>query len=191
MQTALKLLQDTYRFGERYILGGHSCGATLAFQCVMNGLQLPGGGSSGGNVVHPIAILGTEGIYDLRLLRDTHRHISAYQEFTQDAFGPDESVWDAASPAFRGKDGDGSSGVQRGWGSGRLAVLAQSAEDSLVDEGQTNAMKESLVPWESQGGRGVIVLPFTGEHDEPWRKGEELVRAIAVTVQTLQEMDLV
>lgn len=190
MQTALKLLQDTYGFGERYILGGHSCGATLAFQCVMDGLRLPGV-SSGGEIVHPIAILGTEGIYDLRLLRDTHRHIIAYQEFIQDAFGADESFWDAASPAFRGKDGDGSSGVQRGWGSPRLAVLAQSVEDSLVDEGQTNAMKESLVPWESQGGRRVIVLPLTGEHDEPWRKGEEMVRAIAVTVQNLQEMDLV
>ena len=194
MQTALKLLQDTYGLGERYILGGHSCGATLAFQCVIDGLRLPGGGGGGGgsgDIVHPIAILGTEGIYEMRLLRDTHRHISAYQEVIQDAFGADESVWDAASPAFRGKDGDGSSGVQRGWGSGRLAVLAQSAEDSLVDEGQTNAMKESLVPWESQESRRVIVLPLTGEHDEPWRKGEELVRAIAVTVQTLQEMDLV
>lgn len=189
MQTALKFLQDTYGFGERYILGGHSCGATLAFQCVMDWLRLPGGGS-GGDFVHPIAILGTEGIYEMRLLRDTHRHISAYREFTQGAFGADESVWDAASPAFRGKDDD-ESGVQRGWSSGRLAVLAHSAEDSLVDEGQTKAMKEFLVPWESQGGRRVIVLPLTGEHDEPWRKGEELVRAISVTVQTLGEMDLV
>ena len=157
----------------------------------MDGLGLPGGGGSGGDIVHPIAILGTEGIYDLRLLRDTHRHISAYQEFIQDAFGTDESVWDAASFASRGKDGGGSSGVQRGWGSGRLAVLAQSAEDSLVDEGQTEAMKESLITWESQGGRRVIVLALTGEHDEPWRKGEEMVRAIAVTIQNLQEMDLI
>lgn len=153
----------------------------------MDELRLPGGGS----VSHPIAILGTEGIYDLRLLRDTHRHISAYQELTQGAFGADESVWDAASPAFRGKNDDGSSGIQRGWSSGRLAVLAQSAEDSLVDDGQVKAMEESLVPWESQGGRRVLVLPLTGEHDEPWRKGEELARAVAVTVQSLQEMDLV
>lgn len=148
----------------------------------MDGLQSP---DDGENIAHPIAILGTEGIYDTRLLRDTHNHISAYQEFTEGAFGSDESVWDAASPAAKGEDG--LSGVERGWHSGRIAVVAQSVEDSLVNQGQADAMADVLYRWEEQKreNRRVIRLVLKGEHDEPWSRGDELARAIAVTIQEL------
>ncbi|ODM21820.1 hypothetical protein SI65_02664 [Aspergillus cristatus] len=182
VQAALRLLQNTYGFGERYLLAGHSCGATLAFQCVMDGLQLH---DEEEDIAQPKAILGTEGIYDVRLLRDTHKHITAYQEFSEGAFGSDESVWDAASPAAKGEDG--LSGVERGWKSGLVAIVAHSEEDNLVDRGQANAMTNVLYRWEArkERTRRVIWLQLKGEHDEPWEKGDELARAIAATIQEL------
>lgn len=197
VRTALRLLQSTYGFGERYVLVGHSCGATLGFQCVMpefDSNMTTGGGGSGGDgdgFAHPLAILGTEGIYDICRLRDTYSHISQYKEFLECAFGPDEPIWDVVSPAVRGQDEAG--GIERGWRVGRLAMLAHSVEDSFVDAGQVALMKDSLVPWEKQGGPGrkVLTLALIGEHDDPWEKGDELARAIAVTIHELQQLLLV
>lgn len=174
---ALSCLRDQHGLRDNYILTGHSCGATLAFQTVMHGLRDP-------SIPQPLAILGTEGIYDIRLLRDTHKDISAYQDFSEGAFGKDESVWDAVSPAFE-------NAVQWGWERGRLAVLAQSPEDSLVDAGQVEAMKAALGVWEADSNRKAVVLPLKGEHDEPWREGVEFARAIAFTIEELQRMGIV
>lgn len=186
VQDALKLLQKTYGFEGRYILAGHSCGATLAFQCVMDKFQLLNEDEDD-DVVHPIAILGTEGIYDLKLLRDTHKDISAYQEFIEGAFGSEETAWDFVSPAL--KDSSGYSSVKYGWRGGRLAVLAHSAEDSLVDASQGQEMKTALALWMlAQGGRRAHSLSLKGEHDEPWQKGEELARAIVFTIDELQKI---
>lgn len=148
-------------------------------------------GDDGDGYAHPLAILGTEGIYDLRRLRDTYSHVSVYQEFTEGTFGPDESVWDVVSPAVCGRDG--SSGIERGWRAGRLAMLAHSLEDSLVDAGQVALMRDSLVSWEKQGGPGrkVLTLALVGEHDDPWEKGDELARAIAIAIHELQQLLLV
>lgn len=180
VQAALRLLQSTYGFGERYLLAGHSCGATLAFQCVMDEFH-----NDRDSFAQPMAILGTEGIYDVKLLRDTHKHITAYQEFSEGAFGSDESVWDAASPAAKGEDG--LSGVERGWESGLVAIVAHSEEDSLVDRGQASAMTNALYRWEAQepSTRRVVWLQLRGEHDEPWEKGDELARAVTATIQEL------
>lgn len=184
---AVSFLQQKYRFGERYILVGHSCGATMAFQCVMPGVA-KGLVAAG----QPTAILGVAGIYDLSLLRDKHSHISAYQDFIEGAFGNDETgVWDVVSPArVKGEDG-----VETGWESGRLAVLARSVDDELVDSSQVEAVGETLAGWEKAGSRGknerkVIVLPLHGAHDDAWKKGEELARAITVTLRELQIMGL-
>lgn len=185
MAAAVSFLQQKYRFRERYILVGHSCGATMAFQCVMSGVA-KGLVAAG----QPTAILGVAGIYDLSLLRDKHSHILAYQDFIEGAFGKDEmGVWDAVSPArVKGEDG-----VETGWEGGRLAVLARSVDDELVDSSQVEAMGETLAYWEkagSQGKRKVVVLPLHGTHDDAWKKGEELARAITVALRELQTMGL-
>lgn len=134
----------------------------------------------------PAAILGMAGIYDLKLLRDTFRDVSAYQEIIEGAFGKDEAVWDAVSPAAV----QGPSGVE-GWSAGRLAVLAYSAEDGLVDPTQWEAMRQALAVWEkgqSQNkSRQVELLSITGQHDDAWEKGEELARAIAFTIEKLAD----
>lgn len=145
----------------------------------------------------PTAIVGVAGIYDLRRLRDMHSDISAYAEFIEGAFGTDELLWDGVSPAQMA----GSRGVEGGWKSGRLAVLAHSKEDELVDESQMIAMEESLKRWEraaaqipvqelSDRNRRVRVLPISGAHDEAWQRGDQLAYAIIYALEQLREMGL-
>lgn len=179
--SALSFLQQRYRFGENYVLVGHSCGATMAFQSVMP-CVIPRR-----RPAPPTAILGVAGIYDLRLLRDKHVDIPAYQEFLEGAFGPEGTgLWDAVSPACV----KGSGGVEGGWRDGRrLAVLARSSGDELVDASQGDAMRETLrARWASSSGETrhlVTILSLQGNHDDAWRGGEQLVRAIKFTLDKL------
>ncbi|KAL4766136.1 arylformamidase [Aspergillus foveolatus] len=181
-QLALSFLQRKYRFGKRYILVGHSCGATLAFQAVMASLSAQGREDPVNGYIAPLAILGMAGIYNLRLLRDSHRDISAYQEFIEGAFGKDEKVWDAASPGVvRGVDG------VEGWKEGRLVVLAHSKEDELCDMEQSERMREFLEVWKGNDQKRLVqFLDIKGRHDEAWEKGEELARGILFTIENLQ-----
>lgn len=143
----------------------------------------------------PTAIVGVAGIYDLRRLRDAHREISAYREFIEGAFGAHELTWDAVSPAQM----VGSRGVEGGWKSGRLAVLAHSKDDRLVDEGQLEAMCDALKGWEETAAqvpkqeltardRRVRILSISGAHDDAWSDGTELARSIQFTFEQLREM---
>lgn len=164
----------------------------MSFQTVMGSL---GGRFQSEQAVtalpKPTAILGVAGIYDLRLLRDTYKDMSAWQEFIVGAFGSDEALWDSVSPAWV----EGPSGVESEWTAGRLAVLAHSPEDGLVDASQGEAMRWALTRWEKNQVDGkerkVVMLPVKGQHDDPWEKGEELARAIAVTVEEMRKMGLV
>ncbi|RAL00360.1 arylformamidase [Aspergillus ibericus CBS 121593] len=176
--SALSFLQTKYSIGENYLLVGHSCGATLAFQSVMGKFR------TDPSVPAPVGILGMAGIYDLRGLRDTHRDVSAYQAFTEGAFGKDEGVWDGVSPAVvRGEEG-----VVGGWKGGRVAVLAYSREDGLVDEGQREGMRRALGEWVALGGgKRVEGLEIRGQHDDAWREGGELARGIAFAIEKLRE----
>ncbi|KAL6239781.1 hypothetical protein BDW75DRAFT_66973 [Aspergillus navahoensis] len=187
IQLALSFLQNKYRFGERYILAGHSCGATLAFQAVMPSLFVGGRESSEVDYMAPLAVLGMAGIYNLRLLRDSHRDISAYQEFIEGAFGVDEKVWDAASPGVVSGEG----GVE-GWKKGRVVVLAHSREDELCDTEQSEEMKRFLERWEKDGPkkREVQFLPIEGKHDDAWERGAELTRGILFTIERLQGLEV-
>ena len=207
VEAALAFLQNAYGFGGRYVLVGHSCGATLAFQAVMGAVSGHREESSTVSdspgplpstlTAHPTAIVGVAGIYDLRRLRDTHADISAYQEFIEGAFGADEMLWDGVSPA----QVTGSRGVEDGWKSGRLAVLAHSEGDELVDGSQLDAMKKALSSWEKvephtpvQGDlhrdRRLRILSITGAHDEAWENGVQLARAVTFAFEQLQEMKL-
>lgn len=146
---------------------------------------------------HPTAIVGVAGIYDLRQIVETHRDISEYRRFVEGAFGTDELLWNAVSPAQMVD----SRGVEGGWKTGRLVVLAHSKDDELVDQGQLETMREALRAWEGKkaqaskeeltsNDRRVQVLPLTGEHDEAWSKGDELARAIKFAFEELRNMGL-
>ncbi|KAL3419500.1 hypothetical protein PVAG01_09722 [Phlyctema vagabunda] len=167
VQSAIRFLQETYRFAENYILAGHSCGATLALQCVMPTSipELPR------DFTGPVGIAGLAGIYDLRVLRDTNSH-PEYARFIRGAFGDDETLWDTVSPA-RYKD------FQDTWPEGRVVILASSRNDELVDDPQIDSMGE-------MGSRVQVVKmknELLGTHDEIWSRGIDLARVIAEMVE--------
>jgi kynurenine formamidase len=168
-------LPDSWSIMEgRYVLCGHSCGATLAMQATA---LLSLGGSVG--MRPPVALLGMEGIYDLTALVATHTH-PAYREFVTSAFGKDETSWVTASQLC--------CRLQKWQGN---VLLIQSVNDELVDMQQTDSMVEKLV---GQGftksttslagneGKQLSKTIIDCMHDEVWEKGTELAKAIqAVT----------
>jgi kynurenine formamidase len=158
----------------RYILCGHSCGATLAMQATAL-LSLGGPGMR-----PPVALLCMEGIYDLSALVARHTH-PAYREFVASAFGEDKRKWVTASQLC--------CSLHEWQGN---VLLVHSINDELVDMQQTDSMVEKLVV---QGftksatrsavgneGRQVSKMIIDCMHDEVWEKGKELAEAIrAVT----------
>jgi len=185
VQTAISYLQDKCGFTDNYLLVGHSCGATLAFQTVMGCF----GGDKGVQFAQPRCVVGVEGIYDLKGLRDEFKQHAAYQEFLESAFGKDDVLWDSVSPA----NVQGADGVEGGWSNGRLAVLAHSLSDGLVDFGQTLAMNNRLIRWKEateDRTRNILFLEdVQGSHDEIWSKGEEMAKIIVTALQYLRDIE--
>ena len=178
---ALRWLQKEYGFGERYLLAGHSCGATLAFQVAMirqeESVLAPA-------FTKPLAILGVEGIYDLVALRDNHKDEPVYQQIVENVFGTDEAWWAACSPV----SGD----YNKHWPNGKLTVIAHSLEDELVEKDQMHRMKEALNSQRSSamGGSAAqnrldTVQILTGKHDEIWKEATELAKSIANAIERL------
>lgn len=178
--TAILYLQEKYHFEDRYVLVGHSCGATLAMQVAMKrywGSQYESTFALELNVIPPVAIVGLEGLYDLPLLVSNHQDQPEYRDFITSAFGP--SGWDSASPTAGEYD--------ESWPDGRLVVLAHSKEDTLVEAEQWERMKVVLEmqDWEERReGRKVVHFELKGDHDEVWETGNA-ARAIEYAVKEL------
>ncbi|KAG4259347.1 hypothetical protein FPRO03_13023 [Fusarium proliferatum] len=85
--SGIQYLQRKFLFGDRYLLTGHSCGATLAYQTLiqqsMDKLET--------HVVRQ-AIVGVAGLYDLPLLRDMDPIPPMCQQLLRAAFGTDETL---------------------------------------------------------------------------------------------------
>lgn len=183
--TALRWLQDEYGFGQNYVLAGHSCGATLAFQTLTRSL-----GSISQSVdeprkdldrlpVLPLAVVGLSGIYDMKLLVQDHADVAVYRQFTERAFGKNESAWKIASPVDWG--------YSALWPEGRVTVLGHSYEDQLVNWKQTDAMSD-LLKREATALRKDIVFKTTGEHDDAWIKGDDLAKGFLRALAILHEL---
>lgn len=185
--SALLYLQENYHFEDRYILVGHSCGATLAIQVAMKrywGSQYESTLALELNVVPPIAVLGVEGLYDLRALVKYHSDESVYRAFVSNAFGPNEDTWMSVSPAS-------SSDFEDSWQDGKLVVLAHSREDELVEWEQVDLMHKALKcqDWDEVGGdRRLKLVELSGKHDQVWQEGHELARAVEATVQSTKHL---
>ncbi|KAK5114860.1 hypothetical protein LTR62_002017 [Meristemomyces frigidus] len=184
--TAILYLQERYLFQDRYILVGHSVGATLAFQVAMKrywGVQYESTYALELNVEPPLAILGVEGIYDLPALVKYHRKEPVYEGFVSNANGSDSAVWKAVSPV---------EGLyEQSWPDGRLVVIAHSHGDELVEWEQAELMVAALEGqgWDDKSdARHLKVLEMTGKHDQVWEEGGELARAIVTTLQGIQAM---
>lgn len=177
--TAILYLQETYNFEDRYILIGHSCGATLALQTTMKrywGAQYESTFALSLNMVPPLAIVGLEGIYDIPAIVKNHQDQPMYRDFVTNAFGP--SGWDEVSPA--------NASYEESWADGRLVVLAHSKEDSLVEDEQWEQMKAALEKqgWGERGERRVEFLEVQGDHNEVWETGDA-ARAVEFAVKKL------
>ncbi|KAF7914759.1 uncharacterized protein EAE98_011458 [Botrytis deweyae] len=176
--SALSYLQSKYSIEDQYLLLGHSCGATLSMQISMGKEYLHSCGIPDEqlNFKLPRYVLGAAGIYDLRLLRQTHPH-PAYNQFLTQAFGSDEQLWDEVSPAKY-------SNFEEFEKSGKILAFATSPDDELVDEIQIDVMLRNL-----HGINGVVVKNLKnhlkGTHNKIWETGN-LANAIVEVLNLLE-----
>jgi acetyl esterase/lipase len=154
-----------------YILSGHSCGACIAFQTI---LQPPSyyGLTHLSDPPSPAAILGLNGLYDLPELvyglGTSHEHLSNdYKGILTNAYGSDENTWATVSPSrfdiksirerFLEKKGPA------------LIMVDRSTEDQLVPTTQQEILKANLSNIsEIQTIEGKICK---GDHALPWKQG--------------------
>ncbi|KIX98756.1 uncharacterized protein Z520_05217 [Fonsecaea multimorphosa CBS 102226] len=182
--TAIAHLQNRYGFGERYLLAGHSVGATMAVLSTIaahrsfskgNPSELP-------KIQPPMAVLGVSGIYDFPLL---HESFADYIGMTRNAI-PDAADDVLASPArYDVRDyveARAATGEKK-----RALVIAHSKDDGWVDWKQVEAMEKVFA-----ASGSVIkckVCELKGQHNDIWEKGTELARAIAQTVDIMRGLD--
>ncbi|POS82854.1 hypothetical protein EPUL_005484, partial [Erysiphe pulchra] len=158
----LTYLQKNFGVKDKYVLVGHSCGATLAFQTLWS-KQFDYAG-----FVKPRIIVGVAGIYDLRGLRDRHPN-SGYEEFISGAFGTDEEVWDMVSPINL-------SLAENPWCDANMVVLVSSPSDEFIDSQQIDEFEKALKKFFS----GVTLRAYLRvetwrrilncSHDDIWKK---------------------
>lgn len=153
-----------------YILSGHSAGACLIFQSILQpprywGLDIR-------DPPCPAALLGMNGLYDLpnlvNGLGESHAHLKdVYADLQSIAFGADEAVWENASPArFKAEI------VEQRIAAGlvpSLIMLDQSSDDQLVPMNQTEGLERML--HQVKGLEIVRGKRCTGRHAAPWEEG--------------------
>ena len=181
---ALKHLQGKWGFGERYVLVGHSVGATLGLLAALK--------AEGEGVASPMCVVGLCGIYDFWRLHEVWRG-SGYEGLTRNAGLMDgEGVVEGVSPG-----GVGRGEWEERWARGRKrwVVLGQGRGDGLVDFEQAEMMREVFDGEDDQGserGSELIMcdlMEVEGRHNEVWEKGDELVRVIGVGVGEMMGLD--
>ncbi|KAK5055939.1 hypothetical protein LTR84_012489 [Exophiala bonariae] len=208
--TAIAHLQRKHGFGQRYLLVGHSVGATMALLSTLaSGKTLTN--TAGAKpprmlptIVPPMAALGVSGIYDFGLLHDS---FPEYADLTHNAIRDPRDVA-LASPARYSPAEYRDTWAQRDTQK-RVLILAHSRDDDLVDWKQVEAMaavfaSESDSPSKSKsqsprpGGRvaapgadsfAVQVVEMKGKHDEIWGLGTELARVIRMGIGALRRLD--
>ena len=167
----LDLLRSFGLTDQSYILSGHSCGACLAFQVILQppqhyGLDLP-------DAPCPGAVLGLNGLYDLPTLTDglgaSHEHVrDDYDRMLTNAFGADKRRWPGASPA-RFDPAEIAERVRAGK-SPRLVVLDQTTEDEFVPMNQKSRLESTLS--KVNGLQVAEGHRCTGKHAAPWQRGD-------------------
>jgi kynurenine formamidase len=175
IQDALMAFKTLRSFGltdDQFLLSGHSCGACIAFQSILQDPkhwalkeQLP-------PPPRPYALVGLNGLYDLVALVNglgpSHQSMSEdYERFQSIAFGTDQLKWQLYSPA-RFDANAISSRIEKGHAPKRI-LLDQSTEDQLVPFNQLQRMRIQL-----EQVAGLHILQGTrcvGKHAAPWEQG--------------------
>ncbi|KAF4415039.1 hypothetical protein FACUT_13743 [Fusarium acutatum] len=174
--SGIQYLQRKFPFGDRYILTGYSCGATLAYQTLIRqSMYKPE------THIAPQAIIGVAGLYDLPLLRDIDPMPPMCQQLLLAAFSTDETLWRDVSPATY-------SDFERLWSSGKLAVMTYCEDDEYVSWAQLDTMHYALKLWGEKKGRLIKTLNLKGGHDEVWRAGSGLASSVEKSINYIQEL---
>lgn len=177
----LAFLQKIFHFGSNFILVGHSCGAALAFQVLMDASRWDLKEAEGLEFVRPKTVIGLNGLYDFpSLVRDPgHKHAwlkDDYRTFIRGAFGDAEEVWRRTSPA-----------LVQSWSTewntveGRKTILVQSQEDSLVPYGQLEALIEALQRSKSTDLQ-ICEIMASGDHNDLWLQGKRLAEILSKVI---------
>ena len=180
--SGLAFLQRQIGFGSSYILLGHSCGATLAFQALMDPARWDPKHPAEINIAKPLALISLNGIHDLpRLIKapgTSHANlVPVYGAFTRGAFGDDETAWIDVSPiSFQD--------LAREWGvRDAKVVLVQSKEDSLVPYHQLEDMMNMLKASKSANLQ-VTEMVASGDHNDLWKKGDRLAEIVVAVADS-------
>lgn len=192
---AIAHMQAKYRFGDKYLLVGHSVGATMAVLSALAGHAAPFSRTQGveklPKIEPPTAVLGVSGIYDFPLL---HESFPDYFGLTRNAI-PNEADDALASPArYTAKEfseswtaaTDGKESKRKT----KALVIAHSRDDGLVDWRQVEAMH--AVFGEGKQAAPDISVKFVelkGLHADIFEKGTELARAIAEAVGVVRTLE--
>jgi hypothetical protein len=137
----------------------------------------------------PVAVVGFEGIYDMRGLND--RYNDEYREFICAAFGADEEAWDKASPGrFKlkfGQEWQCEGEAETGISGKKVVVLAQSPQDQLIDMAEMDTMETRLREEENDGKLSILAYrDLEGSHDGVPEDGTFISR---VLYQAMDELD--
>ncbi|KAK6219650.1 hypothetical protein QIS74_05152 [Colletotrichum tabaci] len=172
--SALAFLQREYDIQDRYILIGHSAGATLALQLPMGPVAL--GAAPPSEVKMPAAFIGVAGIYELHDFNA--RHGQSYTQFIAGAFGEDQKSWNKVVPAtFSGSFKDALPAQN-------LILLAWSPDDSLVDEPEIDGMASKL---KKDGVECTVAKNLTHDHDFAWEDGKHIARLLSEALDLLRK----
>ncbi|KAG9244924.1 Alpha/Beta hydrolase protein [Calycina marina] len=165
VEKALLYLEAHYQIANRYVLIGHSAGATMAME--LQTCSLP----------NPLAVLGIAGIYDFDGLLEAHHH-PTYKEFMENAF-PDRSTWKKAAPCTN-------LSLDNLYERAKLVIISYSDDDELIEVGQAKSMLERIKAGPAPQGR-VHVVKATGHHDEMWEgDGHVLAGVIRESLELIQ-----
>ena len=191
---AIAHLQDKYGFEDRYLLVGHSVGATMALLSTLSSTKpLTSDISVCSPKIHPpLAVLAVSGIYDFGLLHDSNPD-SGYDELTRNAIRRPEDI-DLASPArYPLTD------YNQIWAHGgkkTALIVAHSKDDGLVDWNQVEAIQKvfghpkgsDLNVGEQSAPIGFRVIEINGAHNDIWGHGTALAKVIRRAIRVTRTL---
>ena len=168
---ALVYLDKEYQIGDRFLIVGHSAGATMAFE--LHNWYTPHS-----PLPTPAGVLGVSGIYHFDSFLEAHNEIPVYREIMENAF-PDRSLWERACPCTNRLPGHAK------WEQAKAVIIAHSDQDELVEKAQPHYMMERI-RMTPQFKDKAHFIEATGSHDEIWQSGHILAGLITRSLQILQ-----
>ena len=167
---ALLYLDKEYQIGDRFLLVGHSAGATMAFE--LHNWYIPHS-----PLPTPAGVLGVAGIYHFEAFLQAHNKIPVYKEIMENAF-PDRKLWERASPYRNRLPGHAK------WEQAKAVIISHSDQDELVERAQPYYMMER-VRMTPHFKEKVHFIDASGSHDEIWQSGDILAGLITKSLKIL------